>query len=474
MGNILFDTKVQFIKYKVLKEVVKYAYEGTLLENILDIPEKVIVGKKATIRCCVYKERHIVRERIKRAVSGVKLGENVISVIRSACDDCPSSGYTVTADCRGCLAHRCKLACPKNAISFDENLQAVIDKSLCINCGLCAKACPYSAIKNRTRPCVNACKVNAISVNEDGSARIDDEKCITCGQCVYQCPFGAITDRSSLVQIIDELKNADKHVYAIVAPAIGSQFDYAKLGQVITGIKKLGFYHVIEAALGADMVAYSETQELVEKGFLTSSCCPAFVAYIKKYFPEVADKVSHNPSPMVAVSKFLKEQDPKAVTVFIGPCTAKKREALEDETHSIDFVMTFEELQAAFSGRDINLDELEETSLDNASYFGRIFARLGGLTEAVGQVIKENNIDFEVKPVMCEGIENIKPYLARIKFGKIDFNFLEGMACMGGCIGGPCNITHEVRDRATIDKFGKTSSLKTVQESIDNAENNLK
>ena len=221
------------------------------------------------------------------------------------------------------------------------------------------------------------------------------------------------------------------------------------------------------------MVAYSETQELVEKGFLTSSCCPAFVAYIKKYFPEVADKVSHNSSPMVAVSKFLKEQDPKAVTVFVGPCTAKKREALEDETHSIDYVMTFEELQAAFSGKDINLDELEESQLDNASYFGRIFARLGGLTEAVGQVIKENNIDFEVKPVMCEGIENIKPYLARIKFGKIDFNFLEGMACMGGCIGGPCNITHEVRDRATIDKFGQTASRKTVQESIDKAVSNL-
>ncbi len=474
MDKILFDTKVQFIKYKVLKEVVKFAYEGNLLENLVDIPEIVMPGKKATLRCCIYKERHIVRERIKRAVGGVKPDENVISVIRSACDDCPSSGYTVTNDCRGCLAHRCRLACPKGAISFDENLKAVIDKSKCVNCGLCAKACPYSAIKNRTRPCVAACKINAISVNEDGSARIDNDKCIQCGQCVYQCPFGAITDRSSLVQIIEQIKNPEKHVYAIVAPAIGSQFDYAKLNQVVTGIKLLGFYQVIEAALGADMVAYSETEELIEKGFLTSSCCPAFVSYIKKYFPEVADKISHNPSPMVAVSKFLKEQDPKAVTVFIGPCTAKKREALEDETHSIDFVMTFEELQAAFSGKDITLSELEETPLDNASYFGRIFARLGGLTEAVGQVIKEKGIDYEVKPVMCEGIENIKVMLSKVKRGKVDFNFLEGMACMGGCIGGPCNITHEIRDKITIDKYGASSPHKTIQDSLYNKEENIK
>ena len=319
-----------------------------------------------------------------------------------------------------------------------------------------------------------ACKVNAISANPDGSARIDDNKCISCGQCVYQCPFGAITDRSSIVQIIEAIKNPENNVYAIVAPAIGSQFDYAKTNQVVTGIKRLGFYKVIETALGADMVAYSETQELVEKGFLTSSCCPAFVRYIKKYFPEVAEKVSHNPSPMIALGKFLKEQDEKAKIVFIGPCTAKKREALEDETNSVDYVMTFEELQAVLTGKGIDVSLLEETPLDNASYFGRIFARLGGLTEAVAEVIKENNIDFEVKPVMCDGIENLKTYLAKIKRGKVDFNFLEGMACMGGCIGGPCNINHEIRDKMQIDKYGKETSISTVNESLENLKEQVK
>ena len=467
-SKLMFDTKVQYIKYKVLREVAKHAFEGDLLENINEIPKVISPGPESQMRCCIYKERAIVSERIQRAIEGVKLNQNIISVINIACDECPMEGYEVTEDCRGCLAHRCKRVCPKEAISFDEKQKARIDKSKCINCGLCAQACPYTAIRNRNRPCMVACKVKAIKTSEDGSAMIDDEKCITCGSCVYHCPFGAITDRSSIVQIINELKNVDNHVYAIVAPAIASQFDYAKIGQVITGIKMLGFYDVVEAALGADMVTYSETHELVEKGFLTSSCCPAFVKYIKTYFKEVEDKISHNPSPMIALGRFLKDHDPKAKVVFIGPCTAKKREALEDEKHSVDFVMTFEELQAVLFSKDIDVSTLEETKLDNASYYGRIFARLGGLSEAVVEMLKEENIDLEVKPILCDGIENIKKALTIIKRGgKVDFNFLEGMVCSGGCIGGPCNITHQVRDKMTIDKFGKETSKPSVKSSLE-------
>lgn len=467
MAKIKFDTKVQFIKYRVLSEVARYTYQGNLLEHMTEIPKIISPGPESTMRCCIYKERAIVSERINLAVSGVKKGQNVISVINIACDECPLDGYEVTSDCRGCLAHRCKLACPKGAISFDEKLRAHIDKSKCINCGLCAKACPYSAISNRKRPCIVACKNNAISTAEDMSAHINDEKCISCGACVYQCPFGAISDRSSIVEIINLLKNTENHVYAIVAPAIASQFDYAKFGQVITGIKQLGFYQVIETALGADMVAYSEAQELAEKGFLTSSCCPAFVRYVKRKYPEVAEHISHNSSPMVTLGKYLKSIDEKAKVVFIGPCTAKKREALEDSDGNVDFVMTFEELQAVLVGKDIDLTTLEESSLDNASYFGRIFARIGGLSEAVAQSLKEQNINFEVKPAICEGIENIRPALKKIKVGKADFNFLEGMACMGGCIGGPCNITHEIKDKFDIDRFGKKASKTSIIDSLD-------
>ena len=465
MANIKFDTKVQFIKYKVLSEVARHAYKGDLNKNLLKIPKVISPGPDSAIRCCIYKERAIVAERLELAINGVNKGQNVISVINIACDECPVEGYRVTDDCRGCLAHRCKLACPKNAISFKENLRASIDKSLCVNCGQCAKACPYSAIQRRKRPCISACKANAISTGEDGAAVINEEKCITCGSCVYQCPFGAISDRSSIVQIIESLKNPENHVYAIVAPSIASQFDYAKILQVVTGIKKLGFYEVIEAALGADMVAYDEVKELKEKGELTSSCCPAFVKYIKRNFPMLADKISHNPSPMVAVGRYLKSIDEKAITVFIGPCTAKKREALKEDSN-IDYVMTFEELQAVLNGKEIDLTTLEETPLDNASYFGRIFARIGGLTEAATQAVKEQNIDFEIKACVCDGIDNIKLALNKMKRGQADFNFLEGMACMGGCIGGPCNITHEIKDKMDVDRFGKTSKEEGIISSL--------
>ena len=349
----------------------------------------------------------------------------------------------------------------------DADRIVVLEEGKCVECGMCAKVCPYSAIVNRKRPCQNACKVKAINISEDNVAAIDNEKCVQCGACVYQCPFGAITDRSSIVQIIENLKDDSKHVYAIVAPSIASQFDDVKIGQVVSGIKELGFYQVLETALGADMVAYSEAQELVEKGQLTSSCCPAFVRYIKLNYPDLAEKISHNPSPMIALGRYLKSIDDKAVIVFVGPCTAKKREALEDETSSVDYVMTFEELQAVLSGKDVELTTLEETPLDNASYFGRIFARIGGLSEAVVQSLKEQNINFDVKSEMCDGIDNIKKALQKMKRGNADFNFLEGMACLGGCIGGPCNINHEIKDKLDVDRFGKTSTKEGILSALE-------
>ncbi len=466
-----FDTKVQYLKYKVLREVAREAWKGTLLENVLDIPKTIIPGKMPTMRCCVYKERAVLAERVKIAMGGDKENPNVIEVIDIACDECPASGYEVTASCRGCLAHRCEDVCKRGAITFDNNHVAHIDKTKCVQCGACAKVCPYSAIIDRKRPCQIACKVKAISIKEDNTAEINDEKCIQCGACVYQCPFGAIMDKSYILDAIELIKNSNQNqdykVYAIVAPSVSSQFSYAKLGQVITGLKELGFYTVIDVALGADMVAQAESKELAEKGFLTSSCCPAFVASVKSAFPALLEHVSHNLSPMATLAKYIKQTDKTAKVVFIGPCTAKKAEAQLDEVKPfVDVVLTFEELQALYDSRDIDITTLEEGILDNASYFGRIFARSGGLSDAVAQGLKEQNIDFDLKAVPCDGIEECKKALLLKSKNILDGNFIEGMACIGGCIGGAGCLTHGPKDKAEVDKYGREAFEKTIGDAV--------
>ena len=469
-----FDTKVQHLKYKVLREVARLAWNETLLEHVLDIPKMLIPGKESTMRCCVYKERAILGERVRIAMGGDTENPNIIEVIDIACDECPVGGYEVTNACRGCLAHRCEDVCKFGAITFDQNHVAHIDKSKCRECGACAKVCPYTAIISRKRPCQNACKVKAISMNEEKAAIIDNDKCIQCGACVYQCPFGAIMDKSFMLNTIDILKKSEKNtrggnyrVYAIVAPSISSQFTYAKLGQVVTGLKKLGFHDVIEAALGADMVAMAEARELSEKGLLTSSCCPAFVRYIKTNFPKLVEHISHNPSPMTVLAKYIKETTPNAKVIFIGPCTAKKAEAqLEDVRPYVDTVLTFEELQALFDSRDIDLSTLEEGVLDNASYYGRIFARSGGLADAAAQAMREQGIDFEMKPVVCDGIEACRMALLKLNKGILDGNFIEGMACISGCIGGAGCLTHGEKSKAEVDKYGHEAYEKTISDAI--------
>lgn len=462
-----FDTKVQHLKYKVLREVAREAWNGTLMQNMLDIPKTIVPGNEPTMRCCVYKERAILGERVKIAMGGDRENPNVIEVIEIACDECPMGGYEVTEACRGCLAHRCEDVCRRGAITFDSQQKAHIDKTKCVECGQCAKVCPYSAIMDFKRPCVKSCKVGAISMTETKAACIDNGKCISCGACVYQCPFGAITDKSFILDAIEMLKNKEK-VYAVIAPSISSQFRYAKLGQVISGIKALGFHSVVEAALGADMVAYAESGELAEKGFLTSSCCPAFVSYVKGRFPELADNISHNLSPAATISKYIKETDPDSKIVFIGPCTAKKMEYQKEEVRPyIDCVITFEELQALFDSRDLEITEMEEGVLDNASYYGRIFARCGGLADAVAEGLKERGItDFDLKAVSCDGIEECRMALLKKSKNVLDANFIEGMACVGGCIGGAGCLTHGEKNKAEVDKYGKEAYEKTITDAL--------
>lgn len=471
----IFDTKVQEIKYKVLCQVSKQTWKGNDSFAAFNDIAKVVVTKEDITRCCIYKERAIVAERIKIALGGNAEDPNVVEVIDIACDECPEAGYVVTDLCRGCLAHRCKDACRLGAIQFDEHNKARIDKNKCVECGKCAKVCPYRAINNFVRPCEQSCKVHAIHMGQTGAAEIDPEKCIDCGACVYTCPFGAVVDKSYIVNainLIQESRKQDFEVYAIMAPAVASQFTYASFGQVITAMKKIGFDHVMETALGADMTAEAEARELLEKGFLTSSCCPAFVKYAGNKFPAMVEKVSHTPSPMAMLGKAIKDRDPAAKVIFIGPCTAKKAEwKLPEVSPYIDCVLTFEELQALIDSMDIDIENLEESVLDEASGFGRGFACSGGVSEAVRQAMKElaekegpdsDAAAFELNAAVCDGIESCRNALARANKGLLKENFIEGMACEGGCIGGAGCLTHGEKNRAAIEKYSREAERKTI------------
>ena len=464
----IFDTAVQKLKYDVLKAIIRNEYEHCYDNIYIDIPKEISPGPKATMRCCIFKERAIVQERIKLALGGDKNNPNVVEVIDIACDECPIGGIFVTPACRGCIVHRCQEVCPRDAIQIIDH-KAVVDKSKCIECGKCTQACPYGAIIHQKRPCVSSCKVKAITVGEDRKAVIDNKKCIACGACVYQCPFGAIVDKSMIMESIGILKDAEMkgtHVYAVIAPSIVSQFKYAKIEQVVTGIRKLGFHQVVEAALGADITLYHEAEEWKEKGILTTSCCPSFVMFVEKNFPELAKYVSHSVSPMVEAAMLIKRTDPEGKVIFIGPCASKKLEYKLPKTQgAIDSVLSFEELQAFLDARNIDVGSLEETSLDNASFYGRIFAKSGGITQGIADVAKEMGVEG-VKPIAMNGIDECRAALTKLKFNKATENFFEGMACDGGCLNGALCLNHGPKNVVDVDKYGASAKEKTIDNSV--------
>jgi len=323
------------------------------------------------------------------------------------------------------------------------------------------------------RPCRRACPVGAISMDQNKKAIIDEEKCILCGACVYQCPFGAIMDKSFITDVIrlleESRKDSSSKVYAVVAPAISSQFYGYRIENIVAALKKLGFHDVVEAALGADFVALKEAEDFVEeigeKGMMTNSCCPSYVLFVKKHHPEILKNMSETVSPMIASARLIRKTDPKAKVVFIGPCIAKKGEA-EEFSEDIDFVMTFEEVAAVFEAAEISLEHIEESPLNNASYGGRIFARSGGLSSTVGEIVKKMDSQVEFRPLCFDGIKECEKAFKLYGCGRLQGNFIETMVCENGCIGGPASLHHGRKDRNEVDAYAECAHEKTPEESV--------
>ena len=452
------------IRKGVFTEVARMAYAGHGYEHAEDIPFTIVPGDMPRHRESVFLERAIVGERVRLAMGlslrpaqtrmlmtegmdNAAIAEQyyeppLINIIPYACHCCPTNQYRVSEMCQNCLAATCQRVCPRDAISV-INGRSYIDQSKCIKCGKCAKACDYHAIIHLERPCQAACGMDAIGADEHGRAVINQDKCVSCGQCLVSCPFGAISDKGQIFQVIQSILKGDK-VIAIVAPAFIGQFSKRSTPEkFITGMKMLGFQRCVEVAVGADICTIEEAKDFLEKvpaeqNYMATSCCPAWHSMIEKNFPSEVGKLSMTLTPMVFTARMLKKKEPDCKVVFVGPCAAKKLEAIREDIRSdVDFVLTFEELQGMFNAKGINLDEVDSSApLNEASAAGRGFAVAGGVAKAVADVIAETHPEMEVKTARAEGLRECKKLMQLAKAGKYNGYLLEGMACPGGCVAG--------------------------------------
>ena len=481
------------IRKQVFTEVARMAYSGNGYEGAEELPYKIVPGDRPLHRDSVFLERAIAGERIRLAMGlGLRPASNrvlitqgmdhaaiaeqyyeppLINIIPYACHACPTNQYKVTKYCQNCLAMSCQKVCPKGAISF-VNGRSHIDQSKCIKCGKCASACSYNAIIHLERPCAKACGVDAIGQDEHGTAVINQDKCVACGQCLVSCPFGAIADKGQIFQVIQSMLKGDK-VIAIVAPAFIGQFGKDSTPEkFVTAMKVLGFHKVVEVAVGADMCTIEEARDFLEhvpekQNYMATSCCPAWHSMIEKNFPGEMEKISMTLTPMVFTARMLKKEDPDCKIVFVGPCAAKKLEAIRADIRSdVDFVLTFEELQGMFEAKEVDFATIEPSETMNVgSAFGRGFAVAGGVAKAVTDLIHVTHPEVEVKTARAEGLRDCKKLMMLAKAGKYNGYLLEGMACPGGCVAGAGTILSVEHAQRVVERYQKDATTASPLES---------
>ena len=457
---MLYDNYAMLTKRELLIRLVTLLKENNLVDGVRYIPVEMRPRDKKN-SCCVHKDRYIIRHKIisilgfdirneedidlvplshyaQKSLDNKNMKEDILSVVHEACNACMQSQYFITNMCRGCEARPCMMNCPKSAISFKGG-KATISQEDCVSCGLCQQVCPYHAIIYTPVPCEEACPVKAISKQPDGTEHIDKEKCIYCGKCMQACPYGAITERSKIIDVHKCLADPNKKITAIVAPAINGQFD-ASPAQILAAIKRIGFDDVVEVALGAEDTSRNEAEELQERiaagqPFMTTSCCPAYTGWVEKHAPVLKPFVSETRSPMVYAARRVKAADPEMEVVFIGPCLAKRHEA--DFVPEVDYVMSFEELGAFMVAYGVEVQKDEETAPLNpeVTKFGRGYAMAGGVRNAIVHAVGDGYTTTNI-----EGLDKKNAALLKAMVKKPISQFVEVMACEGGCVNGPCSL----------------------------------
>ena len=458
------------IKREILVRIARLQLAGNLSGGVHAIPRELAPKNIEPVRCCVYHDREMLRQRVisrlghsledhddekklseyaEEALARETPGRPMLTVLDDACNACVRTSFMVTNACQACVARPCMMNCGKKAIAIKHG-QAHIDGEKCVNCGLCLQNCPYHAIIKIPVPCEESCPVGAIRKNESGRECIDYHKCIFCGNCMRGCPFGAVMDKSQLVDVLKHIIN-QKTVVALYAPAIAVQFR-AKAGQLEGALYEAGFSGVVEVALGADITADKEAEEFAERmengeKLMTTSCCPAYVRAVHNHVPSLSACISSTRSPMHYAAEMAKKEFPGCVTVFIGPCLAKRHEGLEDEF--VDYVLSAEEIAAIFTAKEIDVAKAaprpgSKTPTDT----GRRFAKAGGVAAAVrvrlknAAILRETVIDGLDK----EGMKKLAEF-GKIQSGEIAVNaetpnLVEVMTCHGGCIAGPSVIVN--------------------------------
>ncbi len=491
-------TNLTSIRRDVFREVAKIMYSigdhpewsDSDVDNAFDeLPYKILPGDVATYRESVFLERAIIGERIRLAMGLPQHGADsrsrisdgftategaglayyeppLINVIKFACNACEDNVYRVSSACQGCLAHPCREICPKGAISF-KHKKAFIDHEKCIGCGRCATVCPYHAVHHHVRPCAEACGMKAIGSDEHGRADIDYERCVSCGQCLINCPFGAIADKSQISQVIWSILGGEE-VIAAVAPAFVGQFGgKGNVGKLREAFKLLGFAGVEEVAIGADLCTLEEADDFYEEviegdqPFMGTSCCPAWSSMAKMEFPEHANCISMALTPMVLTARMIRAEHPQAKIVFVGPCSAKKLEAMRRSIRSeVDFVLTFEEMAGMMAAKEIDYLKLQDdnkSDFDVASTDARNFAVAGGVANAVVNALHETHPDLEVHVHNAEGLNECRQMIKDAVKGKYPGYLLEGMGCPGGCVAGAGTLQAINKSRIAVQRYAKRS-----------------